>query len=80
MHYLTYYGNEFLVIVSLVYIVYNLIVFIPGVSVRRLHDTNRSGWWVLLLFIPIVGTIALLVFFTKKSDPTENSFGAISTL
>ncbi|MCL4126764.1 UNVERIFIED_CONTAM: hypothetical protein GTU68_062305 [Idotea baltica] len=63
-------------------LIYNLMVFIPsiGVSVRRLHDTNHSGWWLLISLIPVVGTIVLLIFFLKKSDPTENSFGAISTL
>lgn len=38
-----------------------------AVAVRRLHDTDRSGWWLLVGFVPVVGTIVLLVFFTQKS-------------
>ena len=44
--------------------IYGLAVLIPGiaVTVRRLHDTGRSGWWFLLIFIPIIGGLVLLVF------------------
>jgi uncharacterized membrane protein YhaH (DUF805 family) len=54
-----------------------LALFLPGlsVSIRRLHDTNRSGWWVLIGLIPIIGWIVLLVFYLQASDPTENRFG-----
>lgn len=45
------------------------------VSVRRFHDINKPGWWVLIFFIPIVGLIAWLYFFTKKGDPGSNTFG-----
>ena len=55
-----------------------LAVLIPGiaVAVRRLHDTDRSGWWLLIAFIPIIGTIALLVFLLLDSNPGDNRFGA----
>ena len=46
-----------------------------AVGVRRLHDTNRAGWWLLLIFVPIVGAIWLLVLFCFKSDEDENRFG-----
>ena len=46
-----------------------------SVSIRRLHDTDRSGWWVLIGFIPIIGFIVLLVFYLQKSDPGDNSYG-----
>jgi uncharacterized membrane protein YhaH (DUF805 family) len=54
-----------------------LALFLPGISVaiRRLHDTNRSGWWILIGLIPIIGWIVLLVFYLQQSDPTENRFG-----
>ncbi len=57
--------------------VYSLAVFIPGlaVSVRRLHDTNRSGWWLLLGLVPIVGWIALIVFMVQDSQTGENEYG-----
>jgi uncharacterized membrane protein YhaH (DUF805 family) len=54
-----------------------LALLLPGLSVaiRRLHDTNRSGWWILIGLIPIIGWIVLLVFYLQQSDPTENRFG-----
>ncbi len=45
-------------------------------TVRRLHDTGRSGWWVLIGFIPLVGGIILLVFMCQDSEPGANRFGA----
>ncbi|MGH8178250.1 MAG: DUF805 domain-containing protein [Steroidobacter sp.] len=56
---------------------YSLAVLVPGlaVAVRRLHDTDRSGWWLLLLFIPLIGAIVLLVFFILDSSPAENRHG-----
>ncbi len=58
--------------------IYILAVFIPGiaVSVRRLHDTNRSGWWLLFGLIPLIGDIVLLVFMLQNSKPGENRFGS----
>lgn len=56
---------------------YSLGVLIPGiaVAVRRLHDTGRSGWWLLVAFVPIIGGIALLVFMVLDSEPGQNQFG-----
>jgi uncharacterized membrane protein YhaH (DUF805 family) len=58
-------------------ILFVLISFIPfyAVAFRRLHDTNRTGWWVLLLFIPIIGTIWIIVLWCFDSDPGDNRFG-----
>ena len=47
-----------------------------AVSVRRLHDTDRSGWWILIQLIPLIGGIVLLVFFCLDSSPGQNRFGA----
>ena len=57
--------------------VYYLAVLIPAIAVgvRRLHDTNRSGWWLLLGLIPIVGAIVLLVFFVQDSQADDNQYG-----
>lgn len=54
-----------------------LAVLIPsiGVGVRRLHDINKSGWWYLLILIPLVGAIILIVWFVKPSDNGENQYG-----
>ncbi len=56
---------------------YSLAVFLPGlgVDVRRLHDTNRSGWWVLLGIIPVIGGLVLIVFFASAGTPGPNRFG-----
>ncbi|MBE8182990.1 MAG: DUF805 domain-containing protein [Candidatus Portiera sp.] len=57
--------------------IYVLAVFIPtlAVTVRRLHDTNRSGWWLLLYFVPMIGWIALFIFTVINGDAGKNSFG-----
>lgn len=56
---------------------YSLAVLIPAlaVSVRRLHDTDRSGWWLLLALIPIIGALVVLYFFVLDSTPGTNKFG-----
>ena len=57
--------------------IYILVVLIPSiaVSVRRLHDTNRSGWWLLIGLIPLIGGIVLLIFMVQDSKPDENQYG-----
>lgn len=40
-----------------------------ALSARRLHDGNRSGWWLLIVLVPLVGAIVLLVFYLSLSDP-----------
>ena len=56
---------------------YSLAMLIPSiaVSVRRLHDTDRSGWWILIGFIPLIGTLVLLIFYCIGGDPDDNDFG-----
>jgi len=46
-----------------------------SVFVRRLHDTNRSGWWYWLSLVPLVGAIVLLVFLCTKGTDGPNNFG-----
>lgn len=60
-------------------IIISLALFIPSlaVTVRRLHDTNRSGWHMLWLLLPLIGPIVLLVFFLSSSDPEENKYGPL---
>jgi uncharacterized membrane protein YhaH (DUF805 family) len=54
-----------------------LALIVPGlaVGVRRLHDTGRSGWWILIGLIPLVGAIVLLVFLVQDSNPGDNQYG-----
>jgi len=56
---------------------YSLAVFLPalGVAIRRLHDTNRSGWWVLLALIPLVGWIWLIVLLALPGTQGPNKHG-----
>ena len=58
--------------------IYGLAVLLPGIAVgvRRLHDTDRSGWWLLIGLIPIIGVIVLIVFFVQDSTPGPNQFGS----
>jgi uncharacterized membrane protein YhaH (DUF805 family) len=57
---------------------YSLGVLLPsvGVSIRRLHDTGRSGWWLLITLIPILGTIVFIVFAVQEGEPGSNDYGA----
>ncbi len=57
--------------------IYALAIIIPGiaVAVRRLHDTGRTGWWLLLLLIPLIGGLVILVFTIFDSDPEANEYG-----
>ena len=57
---------------------YALAVLLPalGVSVRRLHDTGRTGWWLLILLIPLIGPIVILVFLVLDSEAGDNQYGS----
>ncbi len=63
--------------IGLLTTLFALAMLIPGiaVSVRRLHDTGRSGWWILIGFIPLIGVIVLLVFYFQDSQPGQNDYG-----
>ncbi|MBT4937406.1 DUF805 domain-containing protein [Candidatus Peregrinibacteria bacterium] len=58
-------------------IIYALGVFLPSLAVaaRRLHDTNRSAWWLLIALVPLLGVIVLLVFMVLESDSGKNNYG-----
>ncbi len=58
--------------------IYTLAVFLPSLAVliRRLHDTDHSGWWIFISLIPLVGAIVLLVFLVKDSTAGENQYGS----
>ena len=57
-------------------LIYTLAVLVPSIAVaiRRLHDTGRSGWWVLLGLVPVLGII-LLIFLVLDSQPNDNEYG-----
>ncbi len=56
---------------------YGLALIIPGisVSVRRLHDIGKSGWWLFISLIPIIGLFVLLFFYVKDSQEGRNEYG-----
>lgn len=57
--------------------VFSLFVLIPSiaVTVRRLHDIGRTGWWILIYFLPLIGAIVMLVFMVLDSQPETNQYG-----
>ena len=65
------------IIAFLALLVLGLGLIVPGiaVSVRRLHDTNKSGWWLLLCFVPFVGAIVILVFMCLEGTKGANKYG-----
>jgi uncharacterized membrane protein YhaH (DUF805 family) len=58
--------------------IYLLATLVPSlaVTVRRLHDTNRSGWWLLIVAVPLIGVIILIVFLAFDGSPEINGYGA----
>src|SRR4051812_1615154 len=56
---------------------YAILVLLPSIAVgvRRMHDIDKSGWWLLLLLIPIIGWIILLVLACLDSYPGDNKYG-----
>jgi uncharacterized membrane protein YhaH (DUF805 family) len=46
-------------------------------TMRRLHDIGKSGWWIWISLIPLIGSILLLIWGCRASDPTENQYGPV---
>lgn len=57
---------------------FSLAILLPSIAVgiRRLHDIGKSGWWLLIGFIPLLGWIVLIYFFVQDSQPGSNEYGA----
>ena len=58
-------------------VIYSLAVLLPGlgVTIRRLHDTGRAGWWVFISVIPLIGQIWLLILLCLEGDSGSNQYG-----
>jgi len=58
-------------------LIFALVNLLPSlvVGIRRLHDTDRSGWWLFIILIPLVGIILLIVWLATKGTPGANRFG-----
>lgn len=59
------------------YTLFTLAALIPGImaGIRRLHDTGRTGWWLLISLVPLVGGIILIVLLLLNSEPGSNEYG-----
>ena len=68
---------ELLEITGLIDLIFQIFIIIPtlSLSVRRLHDIDNRGWWILISIIPILGWLALLVMHTREGNAKENRFG-----
>jgi uncharacterized membrane protein YhaH (DUF805 family) len=68
-------------IFTVLYFLAALALFIPSLAaaVRRLHDTSKSGWWLLTGFIPFVGWIILIVLLAAQPTPGANEYGVTAT-
>lgn len=64
-------------IFAILYFIYGLAMIVPAIAVaiRRLHDTDKSGWLLLLGFIPLLGFIILLVFYIQEGTSGPNKYG-----
>ncbi|TMX44016.1 DUF805 domain-containing protein [Vibrio rotiferianus] len=58
-------------------VIYALFIIIPSiaVTVRRLHDSGRTGWWALIAFVPVIGILVLLYFLIQDSEEGSNQYG-----
>lgn len=58
--------------------IFSLAVLLPGlaVSVRRLHDLDKSGWWLLIILVPLLGFLLLLYWFVQRGTVGENQYGS----
>ena len=59
-------------------VIFWLAVLLPSIAigVRRLHDIGKSGWWLLIALVPIVGALYLLYLMVQDSNPGDNQYGA----
>ena len=64
---------------AILYLSITAVVLLPSlaVSVRRLHDIGRSGWWLFIHFVPVVGPLLLLYFFVQPSDEEQDRYGPV---
>jgi uncharacterized membrane protein YhaH (DUF805 family) len=68
---------DYVIGAPIAYTIFGLAVLIPyiAIGVRRLHDTDRAGWWLFLGLIPLVGAIILIIWFCTKGTDGPNRFG-----
>ena len=71
------FANPLSTIIACAYFLFLLYLFVPSVAVgfRRLHDTNRSAWWLLINLLPFLGWLVFLIFTLLDGTPGDNRFG-----
>ena len=64
-------------IAGILMLVFYVVILVPSIAVgvRRLHDHDKSGWWYLIIFVPIIGSLYLLYLFVTPGTPGANRFG-----
>lgn len=62
---------------GVIYSLYSLAMLVPSlaVAVRRLHDVGKSGWWIFINLVPLIGSIWFLILMLQDSQPGENQYG-----
>jgi uncharacterized membrane protein YhaH (DUF805 family) len=67
------------ILIRIAYFLYGLAILIPSITVgiRRLHDTNKTGWLMLICLVPIAGAIAFLVLCALEGTQGENQYGSV---
>lgn len=68
------FGTDGTGLFSSVFMLVNLLPYV-AVAIRRLHDIGKSGWWLFLNFIPLIGTIILIIWFAQAGDTQTNAYG-----
>ena len=70
-------GVILIAIAGLAYVVFGIAIIVPmfAVTFRRLHDTDKIAWWMLISFIPLVGGIVLLIFTVMEGTKGTNKYG-----
>ena len=58
--------------------IFGLAILVPSlaVAIRRMHDIGKSGWWICINFVPLIGTIWYIVLAAKDSEAGNNQWGA----
>ena len=69
------------VLIGILGLIFNLALLIPSfnIGVRRLHDTGKSAWWILIALIPLIGALVLLYFLVIPSQEGDNQYGPYPT-
>jgi uncharacterized membrane protein YhaH (DUF805 family) len=72
-------GTLAVLIDPIVWLIFSLLILIPSIAcqVRRLHDINKSGCYLFIRLVPLVGGIILFIWYLKKSYPEDNKYGSV---